>query len=154
MYKYPALPAGSIHLLRVLSSSNNGCVRIELHTFGAPKPYKCLSYMWGESDKNQQIRIDDEPHTVRANLFSFLKVAANHWSGKWLWIDALCIDQSDNQERGHQVQRMGDIYREATEVLVWLHLDESLTKFFGAHHQRIPHKDLIRCMKHSYWYRG
>jgi hypothetical protein len=37
-----------------------------------------------------------------------------------LWIDALCINQDDMMERNHQVARMGDIYRNATRVIVWL----------------------------------
>jgi hypothetical protein len=37
-----------------------------------------------------------------------------------IWIDALCIDQGCNAERGHQVQRMGSIYSNAQEVFVWL----------------------------------
>jgi hypothetical protein len=37
-----------------------------------------------------------------------------------LWIDAICINQSDKEERNVQVQRMGDIFRQATGVRVWL----------------------------------
>lgn len=37
-----------------------------------------------------------------------------------LWIDAVCIDQDDHKERGHQVEQMGKIYRQAEKVIVWL----------------------------------
>ncbi|KAG4440938.1 hypothetical protein IFR05_003567 [Cadophora sp. M221] len=37
-----------------------------------------------------------------------------------IWIDALCINQDDAVERGHQVDMMGDLYRAAFEVLSWL----------------------------------
>ena len=39
---------------------------------------------------------------------------------KILWADAACINQSDDQERGHQVKQMGSIYATATKVLIWL----------------------------------
>lgn len=39
---------------------------------------------------------------------------------KYLWIDALCIDQSDISERGHQVSIMTQIYSSAMSVIVWL----------------------------------
>lgn len=39
---------------------------------------------------------------------------------RYLWIDALCIDQSSLQERSDQVAKMGMIYREAATVVVWL----------------------------------
>lgn len=37
-----------------------------------------------------------------------------------LWIDAVCIDQTDHREKSRQVAQMGDIYRDAERVLVWL----------------------------------
>lgn len=37
-----------------------------------------------------------------------------------LWVDALCINQSDEQERSHQIALMADIYRKASKVLIWL----------------------------------
>ncbi|KAJ5618739.1 hypothetical protein N7528_006850 [Penicillium herquei] len=37
-----------------------------------------------------------------------------------LWTDALCINQSDNVEKGHQVNIMGDIYSSSQKVLIWL----------------------------------
>ena len=37
-----------------------------------------------------------------------------------LWADAVCINQNDNLEKGKQVTLMGDIYRRAHNVLVWL----------------------------------
>ncbi|KAK1707138.1 heterokaryon incompatibility protein [Colletotrichum acutatum] len=37
-----------------------------------------------------------------------------------LWVDAICIDQQESQERCHQVQLMGQIYEAARSVIVWL----------------------------------
>lgn len=37
-----------------------------------------------------------------------------------LWVDALCINHSDMQERMHQVSRMSSIYEQASQVFVWL----------------------------------
>jgi len=37
-----------------------------------------------------------------------------------MWIDALCIDQADLQEKGHQVAHMGQIFRRADRVVIWL----------------------------------
>lgn len=43
-----------------------------------------------------------------------------------LWIDALCINQKDNNEKSSQVMMMRDIYAHAKNVLVWLgpHIEE------------------------------
>jgi hypothetical protein len=37
-----------------------------------------------------------------------------------LWADAICINQQDNREKGHQVKQMAQIYKNAEEVLIWL----------------------------------
>ena len=44
-----------------------------------------------------------------------------------LWIDAICINQTDIDERNAQVAIMGDIYKEASRVLVWLENEVSTT---------------------------
>jgi FAD/FMN-containing dehydrogenase len=43
-----------------------------------------------------------------------------HEKDRVLWIDALCIDQNNNEERGEQVQQMGSIYSKAERVIIWL----------------------------------
>jgi hypothetical protein len=41
-------------------------------------------------------------------------------SGHLLWIDALCINQDDVNERTQQVRMMGDVYSSAEQVIIWL----------------------------------
>jgi predicted AAA+ superfamily ATPase len=40
-----------------------------------------------------------------------------------LWVDAICINQFDNEERTQQVALMGDIYSQSKEVVIWLGKD-------------------------------
>ena len=37
-----------------------------------------------------------------------------------LFVDAICIDQNSDDEKIHQVQLMGDVYRFALQVILWL----------------------------------
>ena len=60
---------------------------------------------------------------IRRNLGDFLRMYAETKAGPdgiELWIDALCIDQENDQERNHQVGLMGRLYSSARTVLVWL----------------------------------
>jgi hypothetical protein len=57
---------------------------------------------------------------VRANLWSALCHLRLPKRDRFLWIDAICIDQGNILERNHQVKRMGSIYEGASKVLVWL----------------------------------
>ena len=83
-------------------------------------PYEALSYMWGSPTCPQEILLNDQPLEIRQNLLAALRRLRNEKSARHLWIDALCINQQDLQERSAQVLIMSRIYRRATRVLVWL----------------------------------
>lgn len=82
-------------------------------------PYEALSYAWGSNDLSESITVNRRRLPITKSLFH----AMNHLrrdAGRILWVDAVCIDQSNVAERGHQVGQMGDVYREAEQVLIWL----------------------------------
>jgi hypothetical protein len=59
------------------------------------------------------------------NLFDFLTLQAedeNPYVEQYLWVDQLCIDQSNDIEKGHQVDLMAKIYRSAANTIIWLGL--------------------------------
>lgn len=87
--------------------------------------YTALSYTWGDETQNRKITVGTidgtETLNVRRNLWEFLRQQSSVISRpKVLWIDALCINQSNVHERNHQVNLMKDIYTEADEVYIWL----------------------------------
>jgi hypothetical protein len=88
--------------------------------------YQALSYAWEPPDSGNSILIDGKPFEVRKNLWDFLNEACTRNTSLreeqpgLLWIDAICIDQSQVGKRNHQVAMMGRIYSEARKVLVWL----------------------------------
>ena len=59
---------------------------------------------------------------VRSNLWMALKHLRHSDATRTLWIDAICINQDDDSEKGTQVHRMADIYRLAHRVVVWMGL--------------------------------
>ena len=48
---------------------------------------------------------------ITRNLYRALKQLRCNNQSRVFWIDAICVNQQDMDERGHQVQRMADIYR-------------------------------------------
>ncbi|KAH6715591.1 heterokaryon incompatibility, partial [Leptodontidium sp. MPI-SDFR-AT-0119] len=85
--------------------------------------YQALSYTWGKADgSNLKIWVNGVLVPVRRNLLCALRVLrADPMAGSLpIWIDALCINQQDVLERGHQVDMMGVIYRGAQRVIAWL----------------------------------
>jgi hypothetical protein len=78
--------------------------------------YVALSYTWGDPKDTKQIYVNEVPMDVTTNLEAALRVLREKEpieAGIKIWIDALCINQTDNEEKGVQVRRMRDIYQKA-----------------------------------------
>ena len=114
------LTKSTIRVLQILPGRKKDPISCTLkHVPRAKDTYLCLSYMWGDAKSIHSIIINGRCFSVRENLWKFMHLARKLKIRDWLWIDALCINQSNNKERNHQVQQMADIYREAKHVLVY-----------------------------------
>jgi hypothetical protein len=97
--------------------------RLEERKFqDATTPYEALSYAWGafSLSSGKRIQIQDSTMPITSNLDEALRSLRLEQSQRVLWVDFVCINQSDLQERVSQVRMMGDIYRQAKKVIVWL----------------------------------
>ena len=96
-------------------------VHVDFHRFSKHK-FNALSYTWGSSTPVRIIRVNGKQLNISENLWQFLYVAAQtpDIRGTCLWIDQICIDQSSISERNRQVGLMGQIYQQASSVLIWL----------------------------------
>lgn len=83
-------------------------------------PYEALSYTWGNVASTVEITVTNCQMAVTINLFSALRHLRYENENRILWIDAICIDQTNLEERGYQVNQMGEIYKNAERVVVWL----------------------------------
>ncbi|KAF2187518.1 HET-domain-containing protein [Zopfia rhizophila CBS 207.26] len=127
-YHYSSLLPGpdSIRLLRLMPHEDEATpiqcqlFNYSLHESKGSHRYDALSYVWGGSDKPQSISIDNHDLPVTANLHAALSRLRNHSFERIIWVDAVCIDQENLKERGHQVQLMAKIYSKANRVIVWL----------------------------------
>lgn len=82
--------------------------------------YEALSYCWGPPDNPGQIYLAKRTREVRENLWWALWHLRRGYEDRILWVDALCINQTNVAERNHQVGLMGRIYSQAFGVIVWL----------------------------------
>ena len=132
-FHYDALSnLASKRLLKVLPTKENDLIQVEIWQESEDAPYRCLSYTWGEPTPMFPIRVNGRAMQVGKNLHEFLAISAERFANETLWIDAICINQNDNAEKAIQVQRMGSIYEEATEVFVWLGNDGGIARLFDA----------------------
>jgi ankyrin repeat protein len=82
--------------------------------------YEALSYVWGSTELVECIILNQKRHWITDNLYSALQCLRLHDRDRYLWIDAICIDQVNKEEQGSQVQQMGKIFSSAEGVLFWL----------------------------------
>ncbi|KAI1410990.1 HET-domain-containing protein [Hypoxylon sp. FL1857] len=153
-YKYRPLrnPRGCIRLLylfpRSLSRASQersilSCMLLNYRIDKAP-PYTALSYTWGDATLCRQINVGGKLLHITKNL----AVALRHLQEKnktiVLWVDAVCINQQDEAEKGPQVQMMGKTYMQASVVLVWLgpSKDGSDEIMHWIRHSKLKQKDL------------
>ncbi|KAK8110730.1 heterokaryon incompatibility protein-domain-containing protein [Apiospora kogelbergensis] len=84
------------------------------------KDYEAISYCWGESSITKPILLESKPYPVTTNLFDGLQRLRRSEGPRKLWIDSLCINQSDVAERSREIQKMWSIYKSSAGVVVWL----------------------------------
>jgi hypothetical protein len=70
--------------------------------------------------KRQSISIDEHDLPVTVNLHAALSRLRDHPFERIIWVDAICINQENPEEREQQVQLMAKIYSKAHHVIVWL----------------------------------
>lgn len=101
---------------------NDGTIHGTLRTVSLhSKPsYRALSYHWGTSLAECPIRVNNTNCQVTSNLYSALQHLRQSKEQVCIWIDAICINQKDVEERNQQVQLMPEIYRLADQVTIWL----------------------------------
>ncbi|KAJ4296384.1 hypothetical protein N0V90_006429 [Kalmusia sp. IMI 367209] len=124
-FNYPKLDEDDLRLLRPLTIQPD-LLSFAMRSFPRTDtpPYTAVSYTWGEDAPTDLIYINAQPFHVRRNLWSCLYYMGQDSEAPLthLWVDAICIDQTNDQERSAQVRAMGTIYRSAFCVSVWLGL--------------------------------
>lgn len=97
-------------------------ISCELHKVSLEEnpAYEALSYVWGDPKATLPITLNGSLFHVTTNLGSALRRLRKTTKKRVIWIDALCINQQDMQERNEQVKIMGAIYASSQELLLWL----------------------------------
>ncbi|KAJ9665760.1 hypothetical protein H2201_004068 [Coniosporium apollinis] len=143
--KQPRLGYGQIRLLKLHPGSGTTdlkcnlvpySIRTSLHVNSAEsgstpnqlEPYDALSYHWGPKRRGFFVEVlagsDAYRISITPNLDGALRHLRSATAHKFLWVDALCINQGDEDEKSSQIPKMSQIYNGADHVRVWLGLEE------------------------------
>ena len=91
--------------------------------------YKALSYCWGDTTYEHLVWCNGLAVGVTENLWTALRYIRSTSEAVYIWVDALCINQSDAAEKSQQVRRMMVLYEKAEQVIAWLGASSSSTAF-------------------------
>ncbi len=142
LYEYSRLAKeGNIRLLvlkRRWFSSRPSCELIEVDLDEAP-PFEAISYHWGRKPPSIPINVNGALILVTSAIDELLWYRTSIFTSHCFWIDAICINQTDSDEKGTQIPMMTRIYGQVTRVVVWLGAPESRKD------TRITHK-MIRAL--------
>ncbi|KAL1619551.1 hypothetical protein SLS56_010045 [Neofusicoccum ribis] len=92
-------------------------------------PYEAVSYAWGHTARFEKLPMSDGNNLrITKSVFEAIPYLVDRSETGLLWLDQICIDQDDLEERGHQVALMRDVYRGASRTLIWLGLEDRETR--------------------------
>ena len=122
MYEQFTLNCNQLRLIKLLPSAvYHAPVHCEfiVHDLDTPPEYSALSYCWGDIHWTQ-ITVSGCWFDVSLRVSAALRQLRGRDDPVLIWIDAICINQQNTQEKTQQVQSMRRIYEQAEEVFVWL----------------------------------
>ena len=126
----PLLGSTAIRLLALKPGPPGSLIQCSLLYFDRMSQslpaYEAISYAWGVPSDTLEISCHGHVVQITRSLCAMLERIRCPDQVRYVWADALCINQKDPQELSQQVSIMRDIYRSAHRVLVWLGHDLQL----------------------------
>lgn len=122
LYSTLKVAAAEIRVLHLLPGNTRDPIRTAIRTVSLDDTpqFEALSYVWGSPRDKKQIYVEDQIFDVTINLEAALRALRHPEETLRIWVDAICINQVDLDEKSTQVPLMGRIYKQASSVLIWL----------------------------------
>ena len=120
-YQYSPLHESEFRLINILpkTTSKIKC-EIRHYSLANPPEYIAISYAWGDADDTEKIILEGATIPVTVSLHGALRALREKNKNLLVWVDALCIDQQNKDERTQQVLLMTGIYSRAVSIAIWL----------------------------------
>ncbi|KAL3296054.1 Het domain-containing protein [Colletotrichum asianum] len=116
----------SIRILTLHPGTLNDRLRGDLEIVNidiSSRDYETISYVWGNSSKTHDMVCNGAEMFITESLHGALTCMRLAYVSRRLWVDQVCIDQDNAEEKNSQIPLMDVIYRSAGHVLftrVWV----------------------------------
>lgn len=117
--------------------------------------YEALSYTWGSQNFTHVLVCNGIALSITSNLHEALQRLRKKTTKRFIWVDALCINQYDNDERARQIRNLFVIFKRARKVLVWLGRGARHTKAaidFATVLTRLVYRPEPNMPRHKWWH--
>ena len=121
-FKYQQLPSTRhVRLVHILKGPKDSPLNIQFTAVELVEGllFEALSYVWGVK-RHYRVNCEGASLVVRQNLYNALQALRSIYETRVFWIDALCIDQDNHEERRQQVEMMCEIYAASQRTMIWL----------------------------------
>ena len=122
---YVALTNGEVRLIELFpgQEAQQVHVKLSIHELAHIPPFDAISYVWGDETDREDIECNKCTLSVTKSIAAALKQVRLPDKSRMVWADAICINQTDNKEKAHQVASMCKIYGCADLVLIYMGSD-------------------------------
>jgi hypothetical protein len=124
-YTYKALEPDQIRLVSLSLTENDELLAsIEATSFDAHDPpnYSALSYCWGGNTSTVAVSCNGADLHITSTLEAGLREITKSQAPTLLWVDQICINQNDTNERSEQVKKMNAIFNRTSRLKLLLRL--------------------------------
>jgi hypothetical protein len=150
LYQYTGLEPRHIRLLQLRQDAPTNkimCTFTVVSLDALDTVYTAISYCWGDDALTERVWFGhDQFLTINKSARDILGIAVSNGFSGYCWIDSVCIDQTNDDEKAQQVDLMGEVYSLARQVTGFLgtpSADSDIAmRFAGTLHNRIT--DLFR----------
>jgi hypothetical protein len=132
-YKHQELRQNQIRLLTTKCIDGSVEIEIDQYTLTEDLGYDAISYVWGSVPASVTAKCNGRPLVVTSTaleMLHYLHRYQTNTTARKIWIDAICINQEDEEEKATQIPLMREIYSRARAVVVWMGLPTPETDAF------------------------
>jgi hypothetical protein len=122
VFYHQALNAKEIRLVNILPATHEDRLQgVIIHVPSTSAPvYRALSYVWGTGQQTEELLTPDGTISITISLSNALRSLCHKDRPLTLWVDAICINQKDRQEKEKQIRLLPIIFQNASYTYAFL----------------------------------